>query len=192
MTAPEFEAFPKVARLARPMTVTEKLDGTNAQVLVTEDGDLFFGSRTRWITPQDDSYGFARWAEGHKDELLKLGPGRHFGEWWGNGVQRGYGLKEKRFSLFNVGRWYDPRDASAEDLAERTAAPLCCHVVPLLLRGPFDSAAVQSAMDLLKERGSYAAPGFMQPEGVMVYHEAARITLKRTLVGDESPKSLVE
>lgn len=192
MAAPEFEAFPKVARLSRDMTVTEKLDGTNAQVLVTEDGDLFFGSRTRWITPQDDNYGFARWAEGNKSELLTLGPGRHFGEWWGNGIQRGYGMKEKRFSLFNVGRWYDPREASAEDLAERTAAPLCCSVVPLLLRGPFNSFVVEEALELLRQRGSFAAPGFMKPEGVMVYHEAARITLKKTLEGDESPKSLAK
>ncbi len=64
---------------------------------------MFIGSRTRWITAQDDNHGFARWVEGNKQELLKLGAGRHFGEWWGSGIQRGYGLQkgEKRFSLFN-------------------------------------------------------------------------------------------
>jgi len=102
MEFPEFKEFPKMARMSRDVIISEKIDGTNAQILITPDGDLFTGSRTRWITPADDNHGFARWAEGNRDELLKLGPGRHFGEWWGQGIQRGYGLKEKRLSLFNV------------------------------------------------------------------------------------------
>ena len=61
MQLPDFKPFPKMARLSREIIITEKLDGTNAQVFITEDGDLFAGSRTRWITPQDDNYGFARW-----------------------------------------------------------------------------------------------------------------------------------
>ena len=190
MTAPEFLEFPKTARLSRLMTVTEKLDGTNAQVMITDDGDMFIGSRTRWITPGDDNYGFARWAVGNKEELLKLGPGRHFGEWWGSGIQRNYGLKEKRFSLFNVGRWYDPRDCGQEVVERRAPAPACCYVVPILLQGPFSTDAVEASVNLLEAHGSYAAPGFMNPEGVMVFHEAARIVLKKTIKDDESPKSL--
>lgn len=50
-------------------------------------------SRTRWITPEDDNYGFAKWANENKEELLKLGIGQHFGEWWGSGIQRGYNLQ---------------------------------------------------------------------------------------------------
>ena len=101
----EFTEFPKMARLSREVIVTEKIDGTNAQVCIGEDGSMLAGSRTRWITPQDDNHGFAAWVEAHREELLTLGPGRHFGEWWGSGIQRGYGLKEKRFSLFNARRW---------------------------------------------------------------------------------------
>ena len=80
MQFPEFTAFPKMPRLSRDIIITEKLDGTNAQVFVGEDGTVLAGSRTRWITPQDDNYGFARWVEDHRDELLTLGPGHHFGE----------------------------------------------------------------------------------------------------------------
>ena len=103
----EFREFPKIARLSREMIITEKIDGTNAQILITEDGQILTGSRNRWITPQDDNYGFAKWVEENKQEILKLGVGRHFGEWWGGGIQRGYNLPkgEKRFSLFNVSRW---------------------------------------------------------------------------------------
>ena len=71
----EFTEFPKMARLSREIIVTEKLDGTNAQVLITEDGQILAGSRTRWITPQDDNFGFAAWVEANKEELLKLGVG---------------------------------------------------------------------------------------------------------------------
>ena len=105
MTVPGFIEFPKIARLARECIVTEKIDGTNGVICITEDGDLFAGSRSQWITPAQDNYGFAKWVEGNKAELLKLGPGYHYGEWWGQGIQRNYSLREKRWSLFNVSRW---------------------------------------------------------------------------------------
>ena len=89
----EFEGFPKIARLSREAIITEKIDGTNAQIYIGEDGQIIAGSRTRWITPDSDNFGFARWGEQHRVELAALGPGRHFGEWWGSGIQRGYGLE---------------------------------------------------------------------------------------------------
>jgi hypothetical protein len=173
----EFVEFPKMARLSRECIITEKIDGTNAQICITEAGDFFVGSRTRWITPEDDNFGFARWAYENKDELMKLGPGSHFGEWWGQGIQRKYDLTEKRFSLFNVSRWADER-------------PACCHVVPLLYRGEFNTEAVHLALTNLEYCGSKASPGFMKPEGIVVYHIAAGIGFKKTLEKDEVPKAL--
>src|SRR4051812_4307796 len=106
MSAPQFQAFPSIARLFRECVVTEKIDGTNGVVHVSDDGlTVTAGSRSRWITPEADNFGFARWVAEHAEELRALGPGFHFGEWWGSGIQRRYGLDEKRFSLFNVGRW---------------------------------------------------------------------------------------
>ena len=85
----EFQGFPKLHRLSRDMVVTEKLDGTNAQIYITDDDRFLVGSRKRWIVPEDDNYGFARWAHEHEDELRAgLGYGQHFGEWWGQGIQR--------------------------------------------------------------------------------------------------------
>ena len=106
-----------MARLSRECIITEKLDGTNAQICITEAGDFLVGSRTRWITPEYDNFGFARWAHENRDDLMTLGVGKHFGEWWGMGIQRNYGLTERRFSLFNVTRWAD-----AELLPKRDAA----------------------------------------------------------------------
>ena len=174
---PEFEGFQKIPRLKRSVVISEKIDGTNAQVFVGEDGAVLAGSRSRWITPEDDNFGFARWVADHADELRELGPGRHFGEWWGAGIQRRYGLTEKRFSLFNSARWADAR-------------PACCHVVPVLYEGQFNTDAVEAALGRLAMFGSVAAPGFMKPEGIVVYVAAARQLFKVTLEKDEEPKSL--
>ena len=173
-----FEAFPSIARLSRDMVITEKIDGTNAQIIIDEDGSVCAGSRTRLITPQDDNFGFAKWVEANKDELReKLGIGRHFGEWWGSGIQRGYGLKEKRFSLFNVKRWKD------------APLPSGVYLVPVLYEGEFDTGVIEDAMFYLEKRGSSAARGFMKPEGVVVYHTKANVMFKKTFDKDDSGKS---
>jgi hypothetical protein len=172
MTLPEFKPFPKMARLSREIIVTEKLDGTNASIHITEEGDILAGSRNRWITPVSDNYGFAAWVRDHRDELLTLGAGTHFGEWWGNGIQRGYSLTEKRFSLFNTSR--------GDNL------PACCHLVPILYQGEFCTVEIDFALRDLSERGSRAAPGFMRAEGLVVFHTAANVGFKKTLQSDDA------
>lgn len=178
----DFLPFPKIARLSREMVITEKIDGTNASVYIPDSGDqIFAASRSRWITPEDDNHGFARWVAAHKDELLRLGPGHHFGEWWGSGIQRKYGLVngEKRFSLFAVHRWTD--DA---------ARPSCCSVVPTLYTGIFSTEVISTQIERLRTLGSVAAPGFMNPEGIIIYHTASKTMFKKTLDKDETPKGL--
>ena len=173
----EFKEFPKIHRLNRRVIVTEKIDGTNACVIVGEDGSVSAQSRSRLITPSDDNYGFAAWVEAHKAELLELGPGHHYGEWWGQGIQRKYGLSERRFSLFNVHRWGDSR-------------PECCHVVPVIAMGDplYGFNIVEAAVDSLRSVGSIAAPGFMRPEGVVAFHVASNAMFKVTLEKDAEPK----
>lgn len=176
-----FEGFPKIARLNRACVITEKLDGTNASIYIGENGEFLIGSRTRWITPEQDNFGFAKWATDNKDELLKLGVGHHFGEWWGQGIQRNYSMREKVFSLFNTSRWNDAE-----------LRPKCCSVVPTLYEGMFADHGVlkgiKASLSCLQEHGSMAAPGFMKPEGIIVWHEAARQLFKITLEKDEAPK----
>ena len=172
----EFIPFPKIARFARPVIITEKLDGTNAQVYIDPTGvSVHAGSRTRWLTCEEDNYGFARWVEEHQEELRELGPGSHFGEWWGAGIQRRYGLQEKRFSLFNTERWGGNR-------------PACCSVVPVLWKGLLSEVNTGAVLAELKALGSVAAPGFLQPEGIVVFHPASGQLFKRTVEKDESPK----
>ena len=71
----DFLEFRKIPRLSRTVVITEKIDGTNGCIYIGEDGDFLVGSRTRWITPETDNHGFARWCVENKEELLKLGPG---------------------------------------------------------------------------------------------------------------------
>ncbi len=182
----EFTAFQKIPRLSRNIVVTEKIDGTNASIFIGEAGEFLTGSRTRWITPEDDNAGFAKWAQGHREELLTLGPGHHFGEWWGLGIQRNYSQTQKHFSLFNTHRWSD----------EAGARPPCCGVVPVLYEGPLDVFGylngIMGALVRLEDHGSAAAPGFMNPEGIVIYHPASKQLFKKTLVDDEKPKGSTE
>ena len=189
-----FEGFPKIARLNREIVITEKIDGTNSSIVIDETGLVIrAGSKTRWITPTDDNFGFAKWVDENRDALLTLGPGRHFGEWWGAGVQRKYGLKEKHFSLFNTSRWVKQTDWASPTLKEKQQyVPSCCSVVPVLYQGPFVNDAVKDCLQFLRAYGSCAAPGFMNPEGVVIYHTHANCFFKVTLDNDEVPKSLVD
>lgn len=180
MILPEYAPFPKIPRLRRQIVITEKIDGTNALIHVTEAGQVIAGSRTRWITPDADNFGFARWVADHTDELLGLGPGSHYGEWWGSGIQRKYGLSEKRFSLFNTGRWNT-----------ETPPPVCCSVVPVLALGAFSDELVGDTLSDLRHNGSKAAPGFPKPEGICVYHTAIGSYFKVTIEGDAEPKGKV-
>jgi hypothetical protein len=197
-----FQEFPKMARLTRDCVITEKIDGTNAQVeIVAGLSDvyeatnavaanrelglvMFAGSRTRYITPEADNFGFAAWVKAHADELWMLGEGRHYGEWWGSGIQRNYGLTEKRFSLFNTARWADDRDREKYP----TDRPTCCSVVPVLYAGLFGPKHDENMLLRLQHEGSIAAPGFMKPEGVVVYHTAAGVYFKKTLEKDAEGK----
>lgn len=177
----EFEGFPKLFRFNREIVVTEKLDGTNAQIYITDDSQFIVGSRNKYITPNDDNAGFAKWAHAHKDELIAgLGPGRHFGEWWGRGIQRGYGLQDKVFSLFNTARWGDD-----------SVRPECCSVVPVLWTGALCDFNARGVLDELAAGGSIAAPGFMKPEGIVVFHTAANQAFKMTLDANDAHKGVV-
>jgi hypothetical protein len=217
----EFVEFPKMARLCRDALVSEKIDGSNGVIYIEETNDsnhlsgcqclglyakndgtilrVFAGSRTRWITPNDDNFGFAKWVQSNMDTIAPaLGPGRHFGEWMGSGIQRNYGLKngERRFLMFNVLRWclhdQEPQRIHTEDpriekYQERL--PECIGLVPVLYRGPFDTAKFDECLELLKRDGSKAVKGFMHPEGICVFHIAGNVGFKRTIEKDEVPKS---
>ena len=207
-----------MARLRRDCLITEKIDGTNASIYIchldeqdnrniidawVSDKDhramaMYAGSRTRWITPKDDNFGFAQWVQENQIALRGLGEGHHFGEWWGSGIQRGYGFKngERFFSLFNATRWVEhdkPTTSISSDNPKappvfQEHAPVCCKVVPVLHQGLFTTFDAECELDHLRAYGSVAAPKYMNPEGIVVYHQAARVGFKMTIKDDDKPK----
>jgi hypothetical protein len=191
------------------MIITEKIDGTNAAIGIVPAGTFTFGqggtpglvafgkiddaeyvvyaqSRKRLITPDDDNYGFARWVCDNAIDLVPiLGPGLHFGEWWGQGIQRNYGLDHRRFSLFNTSRWGWLNDPQAR---EAKAIPDQLWSVPVLMQHTFATTVILETMADLYKFGSSANPGFMKPEGIVVYHTAANVMFKQTFEGDAEGK----
>lgn len=159
----EFKSFEKIERIdRRHMVITQKIHGSNAQIIVYTDekgqATVQAGSRTRFITPGDDNYGFAAWVEINKAEIIeKLGPGIHFGEWAGPGINSGEGLTEKTFVLFDFWKYPEGRP-----LPPQTRA------VPVLYSGAGDFSKIEEVMTGLRTNGSRLAPGFMRPEGVVI------------------------
>ena len=147
---PEFKSWPKIPRWENETyIITEKIDGTNGCIIITDSGDVFAQSRSRILdeSSKGDNYGFCKWVKGNQADLLSLGVGYHYGEWWGLGINRGYGLKERRFSIFNL--WHE-------------TAPECVSKVPIV------ASNYEQAWNRLKELGSVASPGFMNPEGFVM------------------------
>lgn len=169
MTEVEFQKWPSIQRERNLFIVAEeKIDGTNAAIHIQDGMIVGIQSRKRLITTESDNFGFARWARLREPELVTaLGDGLHYGEFWGSGIQRGYGLinGEKRFSLFNSARW-----SSAREHFESLDIGLS--VVPQLHAGKAGEDGIEGAKEyalmLLRANGSWASPGFENPEGIIL------------------------
>lgn len=185
----EFVSFPKIGRVSATATITEKIDGTNGQLLFNEEGRMLVGSRKREVFPEGtvweeyadfpdkgtDNFGFALWAYARRPDLFKfLGPGRHYGEWAGQGIQRTYGMDEKRFYLFNTARFGPGRQEIPEHLAEQGLDS-----VPVLYEGPFGTDSAADAMTDLLLEGS-RLNNFDNPEGIITYMHGLKVYSKMT------------
>lgn len=204
----EFQAWPKTPRLFRDIVITEKIDGSNSAIIIQEidpheatnpdalaivkiDDDYYevgAQSRKKLITPgkTTDNYNFAQWVQGNAELLVEqLGPGRHFGEWWGKGIQKRYGdLDYRVFSLFNVGRYGDTFFRT-EDL---NGTPVNVESVPVLYEGPFSEEVIHLVAKELLKNGSLAAPFAPNPEGLMIYHTQSRKAYKFTFDNNDKGK----
>lgn len=206
----EFKAWPKTPRLFREVIVTEKIDGTNSAVIIQEledfaDADPMNGltiverdgkyyevaaqSRNRLIFPgkTTDNYGFAGFVQKNAEELFDLlGPGRHYGEWWGKGIQKRYQNAHagiRGFALFNTEKHKDlhawlPMDGGIDVLVEP---------VHVLYQGPFSEEEIRGTLEQLKKYGSWTSP-LDSSEGIVIFHTQSRQTYKVTLDGNDAGK----
>lgn len=165
----EFKEWPKIPRGGKGeiVTITEKIDGTNACIIVGPDGDILgCQSRSRLITPNDDNYGFADWVDRNRLELSKLGEGYHYGEWAGPGIQKNpHNLEKKTLFLFNSDRWRDGRQ-------ERPAGVEC---VPVLYEGSvYSEDGVYMIDNALANLWSDAKEKGYHPEGIVIWYHKTR------------------
>lgn len=167
----DWQKFPKITRyLNIEFTITEKIDGTNAAIEFEQGGFLVNAySRTRPITPADDNYGFARWVYDNTEELYEFfGPGLHFGEWWGSGIQKRYGAYlpkgQKFFSPFNVKRF----NGSTEGWPEGCIPVVILDTHVMMRDVP---QAVEDWSNQMLSTGSFQVPG-AKAEGIMLYSDA--------------------
>jgi len=190
------------------MTITEKIDGTNSAIHIEQvvfgprapganypEGTAFVrhgGSlwavaaqdRNKFLSGNSDNHGFYEWVWDRAECLaIDLGPGVHFGEFWGRKINSGYNMTSKRLSLFNTRKWTDKQLTFITD---------GLGVVPVLYEGGFSTNQVLNVMESLSDSGSIASPGFMKPEGVCVYHHRSRQIFKYTFAEEASLSRLEE
>lgn len=198
----QFQKFDSIARLYRDVVITEKIDGMNCGIHIakvdkysstSETGAMFAisidgqwwhvtaQSRKTLLYLNNDANGFASWVFKNSRELITLlGPGSHYGEWWGKGIQRSYHQPRNYFSLFNTKRWKVGMVEHIDGL----------QVVPVLYEGVFSDEANRGALERLKLCGSIAARMVddrkldFRAEGIVGWHTALNLYYKVTLNGD--------
>ncbi len=58
------------------------------------------------------------------------------------------------------------------------------------ISGASSTGAFVGSENTTNRDGSRAAPGFMNPEGIIIWHHAAGIYFKKTLDKDDEPKTV--
>jgi hypothetical protein len=103
---------------------TVKLHGTNVAIAYNNQDGLWVQSRNNIITPQDDLYGFAFYVKSHEEHfsrviehiasVQKINLDNNtlvvYGEWAGEGIQRGVGISAIEKSFFIFAAKVAPRD----------------------------------------------------------------------------------
>lgn len=171
MITPEFKPWPKIPRPKGNMiTISEKIDGTNACIIIQDGVITGIQSRNRMIECGDDNMGFAQFVRENEKTLSTLGDGYHYGEWAGPGIQKNpHNLKEKTFFLFNT---FQPQESLPEKV----------RVVDVLYRGPYSEYAINKAYSDLWDK---AAKEKYQPEGIIVFSHATRSYVKHTYANQD-------
>lgn len=175
-----FKEWPKIPRFnSELVSITEKMNGTNSCIIISNGEIVGIQSRKRFIFPEGtsgkdigcDNFGFALWVSEHEEELKTLGDGHHYGEWCGPGIQKNpHNLEQKEFYLFNYSRWSTDR-------------PACCNVVKQLY---FGQSLNKEELDKLVMLPLWEeAKDKYIPEGVIVYSLLTKCSYKHTFENSE-------
>lgn len=127
-TMGQFKGWGSTPRWHKGLTITEKIDGTNACIVIY-DGQVKAQSRKRMITPDSDNFGFAKWVYDNAGVLMDtLGFGYHYGEWFGEGIQKNpLGIEGKRFALFHATKYTEDNGYELNKVDGLETVPLLFH-----------------------------------------------------------------
>lgn len=169
----------------REWDVTEKIDGTNIRVMLSESGEVSFGGRSNAAqipgdlvqylvrTFQQDRLKTATWIDGTPTEAVL------YGEGYGPGIQKGGGLyrSDKAFILFDVlvgGKWWLDREAVGN-----VALKLGIDTVPYLGRMTLDQIVEQVRRPFPSKIGTAVAEGVVaRPIETLFNKRMERIIIK--------------
>lgn len=209
----QFKSWGSTPRFHKGLHITEKINGTNAGVSVqgvskdespefVKDGIVVAGvdcdwivraqSRKRIITPGDDNFGFAAWVWDNAEGLANLlGFGYHYGEWYGEGIQKNpLAVKGRWWALFNTWHWGRPENLNRLRMVDIPGLT----TVPVLhdeqRDGPADFSTIPKILNDLTNWGSLAdgsAPEG-EPEGIIVWQRETQQRYKILLREDDKHK----
>ena len=169
----------------REWDVTEKIDGTNIRVMLSETGEMSFGGRTNAAqipgdlvqylvrTFQQDRLKTAMWIDGVPTEAIL------YGEGYGPGIQKGGGLyrPDKALILFDVlvgGKWWLDREA-VDDVARK----LGIATVPYLGRMTLDQIVEHVRSPFPSKIGTATAEGVVaRPIETLFDKRMSRVIIK--------------
>lgn len=170
-TMGEFKKWESTPRWHKGLTITEKIDGTNACIIIY-NGQVKAQSRKRLITPDDDNMGFAKWVYENAGALTDtLGYGYHYGEWFGPGIQKNpLGVESKRFALFHATKY---TEANGYELNKVDGL----ETVPLLFHGQASAWTIPSALQGLETYGT-KVQGAARREVINAFDEKVWVNAK--------------
>jgi RNA ligase len=172
-----------VIRTISEWDVTEKIDGTNIRVMLSETGEVSFGGRTNAAQIPGDLVLYliktfqdrmkSLWIDGTPTKIVL------FGEGYGPGIQKGGGLyrKDKAFILFDVlvgDKWWLEREAVTE-----VAAKLNIDTVPDLGRMTLDQIVDLVRIPFASKLGTAMAEGIVgRPIETLFDRRGERLIIK--------------
>lgn len=184
----EFRPWGSTDRFHKGLYVTEKIDGTNGCIAIGYR-KVVAQSRKRSISPDNDNYGFAAWVHENAGVLEDtLGIGYHYGEWYGEGIQKNpLGIGGRHFGLFNAWHWGRP-----ENLDSLSMVPGLT-VVPTLFDGTKNDADIYTLPRIVEDLAYYGSSvqgsnPLAKPEGIIVWHRGTNTRYKILLDNDHLHK----
>lgn len=183
-----FRSWGSTERFHKGLFITEKIDGTNGCIAIGY-GKVVAQSRKRSISVGNDNYGFAAWVAENAGVLEDtLGIGYHYGEWYGEGIQKNpLGIKGRHFGLFNAWHWGRTENRHALEMVPGLT------VVPTLFDGTQNDANIWTIPDVVTSLVHYGskvegANPAGKAEGVIVWHRGTNTRYKILIENDSLHK----